>query len=258
MYRKSVTKDFSFNVGATFTFAKNKIIFNDEGTTVPEPYQKAEGKPVGSFLLYEVIGIYRTADDLAKYPGLNGTARLGDAIYRDANGDGRINSDDRVRSNLSNAPQIQYGILFGAQYKGFDLSGNFMGADRAIVQYDYIIAAGNNTPEYYIKNAWSPTNVNGTLPRFGRSLPQQGQANTLNTREVSFIRLKNIELGYTIPVNVLRRVGLQNVRVYVNGYNLLTFDPLKRDGLQDPEEVNPQGWQFPQTKSVNFGIIINL
>jgi hypothetical protein len=189
---------------------------------------------------------------------LNGVKRLGDAFYQDMNKDGVINSDDRVRADLSTTPQLQYGFVFGAQYKGFDFSGNFMGQARAIVQYDYIIAAGNNTPEYYVKNAWSPSNPNGSLPRIGRSLPQQGEGNTLNTRSVSFLRLKNIELGYTIPATVLQRAGIQGVRVYVNAYNLLTFDKLKKDGLQDPEETNPQGWQFPQTKSVNIGININL
>ncbi len=258
MYRHQASRDLSFNIGATFTYAKNHIVYNDEGTTVPEEYQKAEGKPIGTFLLYEVVGMFRTEEDLNKFPGLNGVKRLGDLIYRDVNGDGEITSDDRVRTNLSNTPQIQYGIVFGAQYKGFDLSGNFMGQARAIVQYDYIIAAGNNTPEYYVKNAWTPENPNAPLPRIGRALPQLNEPNTLNTRSVSFIRLKNIELGYTLPQSLVGRVGVQSARVYVNGYNLLTWDRLKKDGLQDPEEVNPQGWQFPQTKSVNFGININL
>jgi TonB-linked SusC/RagA family outer membrane protein len=257
-YRGNITRDITFNVGANITYAKNKIVYNDEGTTVPQPYQKAEGKPVNALLLYQFKGIYRTQQDLDNNPGLNGVKRLGDAFYQDMNKDGVINSDDRVRADLSTTPQLQYGFVFGAQYKGFDFSGNFMGQARAIVQYDYIIAAGNNTPEYYVKNAWSPSNTSGSLPRIGRSLPQQGEGSTLNTRSVSFLRLKNIELGYTIPAVVLQRAGIQGVRVYVNAYNLLTFDKLRKNGLQDPEETNPQGWQFPQTKSVNIGININL
>lgn len=257
-YRGNITKDITFNIGAIFSYAKNWIVFNDEGNTVPETYQKAEGKPVGAVLLYQFEGIYRTQADLDAHPGLNGVKKLGDAYYKDMNKDGIINSDDRVRADLTNTPQLQYGFLFGAQYKGFDLSGNIMGQARAIVQYDYIIAAGNNTPEFYVKNAWSPTNPGGKLPRVGRSLPQLGEGNTLNTRNVSFLRLKNIELGYNIPVDLLERIGIHGARVYINGYNLLTFDKLKKDGLQDPEEVNPQGWRFPQTKSVNFGININL
>lgn len=256
-YNGRLSSGFSFNLGVNATYARNHVVFNDEGTTVPA-HQKQEGKSIGTFLLYDVIGMYRTDDDLNKYPGLNGVKRLGDLIYRDVNGDGQITVDDRVRSEYGNAPRLQYGFLFGAQFKGFDFSGNFMGQGKALIQYDYIVAVGNNTPEYYVKNAWSPSNPNGSLPRIGRSLAQAGQGNTVNTRSVSFVRLKNIELGYTVPASALRRIGIQGARVYVNGYNLLTFDKLKKDGLQDPEEVNPQGWQFPQTKSVNFGININL
>jgi TonB-linked SusC/RagA family outer membrane protein len=257
-YQGRISGDITFNVGGVFTYAKNRIVFNDEGSTVPEPYQKAEGRPVGALLLYQVVGIYRSQHDIDTYPGLNGVKRLGDLIYKDMNGDGVINSDDMVRANLSNTPQIQYGFIFGAQYKGFDLSGNIMGQARAIVQFDYIAAEGNNTPEFYVKNAWSPTNPDGKLPRIGRSMAQQNQGNTLNTRSVSFVRLKNIELGYTFAKTLLGKVGIQGARVYINAYNLLTFDKLKKDGLQDPEEINPQGWQFPQTKSVNIGININL
>lgn len=257
-YHRRINNDLSFNVGVNMTYAKNKIVFNDEGSSVPETYQKAEGKGVGTMLLYQAIGIYRSEDDLTKFPSLNGNAKVGDAIYADINGDGVVNSDDRVRSELSNTPQIQYGFLFGVRYKGFELNGNFMGQSRAIVQFDYIPAAGNNTPAYYINNAWSPTNPNGSLPRIGRSMPQFGEPNTINTRSVSFLRLKNIELGYTIPASTLSYIGVKGARVYVNAYNLLTFDKLKKDGLQDPEEINPQGWQFPQTKSINFGINVNL
>lgn len=256
-YQGRISQDLTFNVGVNATYSRNHVVFNDEGTTVPA-HQKQEGRSIGSFLLYQVIGMYRESKDTASFPGLNGVKRFGDLIYEDVNGDGVITPDDRVRSDFGNTPRLQYGVLFGAQYKGFDFSGNFMGQGKALVQFDYITAVGNNTPEFYVKNAWSPSNPNGTLPRIGRSLAQAGQGNTLNTRNVAFVRLKNIELGYTVPTSFLGRLGMQGARVYVNAYNLLTFDKLKKDGLQDPEEVNPQGWQFPQTKSVNVGININL
>lgn len=259
-YRSVVNKDISFNIGANFTYAKNKLVFIDEGDRYKESYQKAEGKPYGSLLIYDAIGIYRTQADIdnPKLPGLNGVKKLGDAVYRDVNGDGKINSDDRIRSDYSNTPQIQYGFLFGVQYKGLDLSGNFMGQARAVSQFDYVRGEGNNTAEYFIKNAWSPSNINGSLPRLGRGKVDQGEGSTFNTRSVSFLRLKNIELGYNIPKAFLNRVGIQGLRVYINAYNILTFDKLKKDGLQDPDQINSQGWVFPQTKSVNLGVNVNL
>jgi TonB-linked SusC/RagA family outer membrane protein len=255
-YRKNINSDLSFNIGANMTYAKNTLVYWDEGTIYPEAYQKNEGKPIGAMLLYQATGIYRTQEDLDRNPGLNDAARLGDVIYKDVNGDGKVNSDDRVRSNYSNTPQIQYGFLFGAKYKNFDLSGNFMGQARAIVQFDYVFNYGSNAAEYYVQNAWSPQNPTGSQPRIGRSKAESGQGNTLNTRSVAFLRLKNIELGYNIPKDLLSKVGIERARIYVNGYNLLTFDKLKKDGLQDPEEINPQGWQFPQTKSVNMGVSV--
>lgn len=257
-YRTSVGRDWKINIGANMTFAKNFIVFNDEGDIYPEAYQKNEGRPVGSLLLYEAIGIYRSEADLEKFPSLNGNGVIGDAIYRDVNGDGVVNSDDRVRSEFTNSPQMQYGILFGAEYKNFDFSGNFMGQARAIVQYDYVFGAGNNTPEYWVKNAWSPSNPNGSLPRLSRGKADRGEPSTLNTRNVSFLRLKNIELGYTIPARIVNSIGIRGTRIYVNAFNLLTFDKLKNDGLGDPETINPQGWIFPQAKSINFGINVNL
>lgn len=256
-YRKTINSDLSFNVGGNITYAKNTLVFYDEGQRYPQAYQKAEGKPIGAMLLYQAIGIYRTQADLDRYPSLNSTGKLGDAIYADMNGDGKITSDDQVRSNYSNTPQIQYGFLFGAKYKRFDLSGNFMGQARAIVQFDYVFNEGSNAAAYYVENAWSPSNPNGSLPRIGRSKADQAQGSTLNTRSVSFLRLKNIELGYNVPTDLLSRIGIQSARIYVNAYNLLTFDKLKKDGLQDPEETNPQGWQFPQTKSVNMGVNVS-
>jgi len=247
-----------FNVGCNFTYAKNKLVFIDEGDFYPEPYQKSEGQPVGALLLYQATGIYRTQEDLDTYPGLNSSAKIGDVIYADMNGDKIINQDDRVRADKSVTPKMQYGLLFGAGFKGFDLSGNFMGQTGAITQYDYVFGEGNNTPSYYITNAWSPDNPNGSLPRLSRGKANNGEGNTLNTRSVSFIRLKNIELGYTLPKHIISKAGFQGARVYINAYNILTFDKLKKDGLNDPESINPQGWQFPQSKSVNIGINVNL
>ncbi|PTT01407.1 SusC/RagA family TonB-linked outer membrane protein [Pedobacter sp. HMWF019] len=237
-----------FNVGGNFTFAKNKIVFVDE---VPPtvPYQNITGRPIGTQFLYKVIGVYRTADDLAKYPGLAGK-RLGDLIYQDVSGDGIINGDDRYPVERNATPQIQYGFNFGLQYANFDFIAQFQGQARAVQYFGYLFDNGNNAPAYYVKNAWTPDHIDAPLPSIGRSTDN----NDLFLRDVSFIRLKNIELGYSLPKKILSKIGFQSSRVFVNGYNLLTFDGLKKDGLGDPENVNPQGFVFPQTKIISFGI----
>src|SRR5690606_9694741 len=102
--------------------------------------------------------------DLDKYVGLDGK-RIGDLIYEDVNQDGKINSDDRIPLERTATPQIQYGFNLGAEWRGFDFTAQFMGQARAVQLFTYIFGPDNNAPTYYVKNAWSPDNPNGTLPR---------------------------------------------------------------------------------------------
>ncbi|ARK12865.2 TonB-dependent receptor [Fibrella sp. ES10-3-2-2] len=247
-YRTS-WKGARFNISGNVTYARNKVVFIDEGNVFRESYQKLEGQPVGSLLVYDVLGIYQTSDQLTTIPGLAGS-RVGDLIYRDVNGDGVVNSDDRIRLDRNATPQLQYGLNLGAEFKGFDLTALFQGQAQAVQEITYNFSLGSNGPDYFLANAWTPTNTGASLPRIGRSK----QTNNLWVRDVSFVRLKNVELGYTVPRPLLSRLGVQTLRFYVNGYNLLTFDSLKKDGLPDPENVNIQGWQYPHTKSINFGL----
>ena len=256
MYRQTLG-DLSFNVGGNITYVRNKIIFVDEGDVYPEDYQKAEGHPIGSQLAYDYIGIYRTQDDLDTYPGLNGVAVLGDPIYRDVNGDGEVTNADRIRIDQTNIPELQYGISLGAQYKGFDFTALFQGQRRVSQYLRYTFNNGNNGLAYFLENAWHEGNPDASLPAFNRG-NTSSQLSTLWLRDVSFLRLKNIELGYTLPKALISKVGIQNLRVYVNGYNLLTFDELKKDGMTDPESVNIEAWQFPHTKSLNVGLNVTL
>ncbi len=238
-----------FNIGGNVTYARSKVVFIDEGNVFSQSYQKLEGQPLGALLVYDAIGIYQTADQLRQTPGLAGS-RVGDLIYRDVNGDGVVNSDDRIRLGRNATPQMQFGLNLGVDWKGFDLTALFQGQAQAVQEITYNFSLGSNGPDYFLSNAWTPTNTGASLPRIGRSK----QTNTLWVRDVSFVRLKNIELGYTLPRTLLSKVGIQTLRFYVNGYNMLTFDKLKKDGLPDPENVNIQGWQYPLTKSVNFGL----
>ncbi|MBT34272.1 MAG: SusC/RagA family TonB-linked outer membrane protein [Thalassobius sp.] len=240
-----------FRVGSNITYARNKIIFMDEAGLYPEDYQSREGHAIGASLVYDYVGIYRTQEDLDTYPGFDG-AVLGDPIFRDVNGDGILNTSDRIREDRTNIPQLQYGFNFGLEYHGFDFSALFQGQAKVSQYLRYTFNNGNNALAYFLENAWTEDNPDAALPAFNRGTASN-QLNTLWLRDVSFLRLKNIELGYTLPTSVVSKVGFQNVRVYVNGYNLLTFDGLKKDGLTDPESVNIEGWQFPHTKSVNFG-----
>lgn len=261
-YRNTIG-DITFNVGGNITYARNKVVFVDEGDIYPEDYQKLEGNPIGTRLAYEFIGIYRNQDDLDTYPGLNGVAQLGDPIYRDVNEDGEVTNADRVRvdgtSQIGNVPipELQYGINLAVQYKGLDFSALFQGQARAHQYLRYTFNNGNNALKYFLENAWTEDNPDASLPAFNRHNTNEFLS-TLWLRDVSFLRLKNIELGYTLPDVWVSKIGIERLRVYINGYNLLTFDKLKKDGMTDPESANIEAWQFPHTKSFNFGLNLTL
>jgi TonB-linked SusC/RagA family outer membrane protein len=264
---KNIVGPVSFNIGINLTVAKNKVLFADETNLYPteELHDRLsqEGHTVGARVLYDYIGIYRTQEDLDTYPSFaNTTPRLGDPIFRDLNGDDVIDSqNDKIRidntGNQAGVPQVQYGIPIGIQYKSFDFSALLQGQARSRKLLRYTFNSGTNGFSYFLENAWSESNPDAELPAYSRGNSDE-QLSTLWLRDAAFVRLKNIEIGYTLPRNLVSRVGIQNLRVYVSGYNILTFDKMKKDGLPDPESLDIEGWQFPHTKSVNFGLNLTL
>lgn len=247
--------DFRYNIGGNFTYVHSEIVYMDEGDVYPETYQKQEGHIIGSQLAYVYQGIFRTQEDIDNHLGMDGAAgNIGDPYYKDVNGDGEITAADRIRIDKSNIPQMQFGLNLGAAYKGFDFSATFQGQAKVTQYLRYTFNSGTNAMSYFLKNAYSEAlNPNGKYPYFNTH-NTSAYLSTLWLRNTAFVRLKNIELGYTLPDALTSRVGLERVRFYVNGYNLLTFDGLKKDGLPDPESVDVEGWQFPTTKSINMGL----
>ncbi|MFC4028300.1 SusC/RagA family TonB-linked outer membrane protein [Zunongwangia endophytica] len=249
MYEGEVN-EFSFYVGGNFTYAKSNQVYLDEEGLYPEDYQSAEGYPVRAELAYEYTGIYTSQEQLENLPGYGGG--IGDPIFRDVNGDGEINNADRTRQDLTNIPQIQYGFQIGGEYKGFELNTVFAGQARATQYLRYSFAPGNNGLKYFLETAYDPeTNPNGTFPSLNRG--NIVDRSTMFYRDISFIRLRSAELAYNLPKNWITGVGLTNARISLSGYNLLTWDNLKGDGLTDPESINIEAWQYPITKNVSLG-----
>jgi len=250
------TGDFSYNISANVTYAKSEIIDIDEASGTLD-YQKQTGRPLNTYLLYNAIGIYRTQADLDKYPHL-ATAQLGDLILEDTNGDKKITADDKVRTKYGNVPQLTYGINVGAAWKSFDISLVFSG--QAMVS-NYVLPESGTVGNFYsswANNRWSPTNINGTYPRVdtraSSSINGGLNPNTFWLDDASFIRLKNISIGYSLPENIISHVGLSKARIYVNAFNLFTFTKVKD---YDPEGNNQSAQFYPQQRIINIGININ-
>ncbi|WP_246073782.1 SusC/RagA family TonB-linked outer membrane protein [Dinghuibacter silviterrae] len=248
--------DFSYGISGNFTYAKSKVIYIGEAAGTL-PYQAQTGHPLGTYLLYQATGIFRSAADLAKYPHLTGN-QLGDLIYKDYNGDGQITADDQVRSKYGDIPLITYGFVLNGGYKNWDLSMVFAGqADVST----YVLPESGTVGNFYSSwadNRWSPNNPNGTYPRVddraSSSINGGLYNNTFWLNNSAFLRMKNIQLGYTVNSKTLTKIKVTALRFYVSAFNLFTITKVKD---YDPEGTSGSGQFYPQQKIINGGLNVS-
>jgi len=248
------SRQLSYQVGLNGGYAKNEILFWDEPPGAP-PYQQTTGAPIGSSLLYKAIGIFRDAGALTKYPHWAG-AREGDIIFEDVNGDNKIDANDRVRNEKNDVPTFTGGLSLNVQYKGFDLSILVQGAAGAVRYINPESGEIGNYLRSFYNDRWTVNNPDAKGPRtFNRGNEYYvGQQNTYWLHKTDYIRLKNIELGYSIPSSLVSRFGIQNFRVYANAFNLLTYSPDMKDF--DPELGAGNGQAYPLQKIINLGLSV--
>ncbi len=253
---------FSWGVSGNFTYAKSKIIYIDEAAGTL-PYQAQTGGPLNTYLLYKSVGIFRSQSQVDNTPHVPG-AQVGDLIYADVNHDGQITAADQQRSKYGNIPQIVYGLSLNAGYKHFDLSVLFAG--QAEVN-QYVLPESGTIGNYYSSwadNAWSPTNPNGSYPKVSDRSSSAVSGGLYNStfwlNNSSFLRLKNIQLGYSLPATALSRLHIAGLRFYVSAFNLFTITKVKD---YDPEGTNGSGQYggaqygsgqfYPEQKIINLG-----
>ncbi|GAB3650233.1 TonB-dependent receptor [Echinicola sediminis] len=245
-----------FSLNGNVSYNENKIIYFDE---VPqaEEYQKLEGNPFGSILVYKAVGIYRTQEDLdnnVNYPG----AQLGGLIFSDLNGDGVINGNDRYRYNANSFPKMQFGLNMNLDYKAFDLAVLFQGQSGAKWRLNngFSSGANGNGLAYVANNSYTMDNTSAELPRV-RLTGTGASDSDFYYQEVTWLRLKSVELGYTIPKDLLSKLGVDAFRLYVSGDNLfMVFNNLKKYGAGDPEFLSGNGGAYPNMRRLNFGLNI--
>lgn len=244
--------DFNYNIAGNFLFARNRVIYmNETPWGEGHEYMNQEGKPMGSSLMYKVIGINRTDEDLINYPQMQG-AKLGDFIFADLDNDGKITSLDRYRNDLTNIPEIVFGLTFQGNWKKFDFMILFQGQARTR-QYIY----PNNDPvvgnveQYAIDGRWTPDNIFASKPRLGGTINNGGPIPAdYHFKDASFLRLKNMEIGYTVPT---KRIGdIKSLRFYVGGYNLLIL--LDKIKVVDPEMASQEVQAYPPVRIFNTGV----
>ncbi len=243
-----------YSVSLNGSYAKNKIVFWDETPGVPD-YQKSTGRPMDSELYYQAKGIFKNQAAVDAYPHWNG-ARPGDVIFEDVNNDKQINGLDRVRNKKSNIPPFNAGLQLSLGYGQFDFSLLFQGAFGAQRYLEtYSGEQGNFLKEFY-DNRWTETNTDASQPRaYNRSQEYwRTQRNTQWLRNTDYVRIKDLQVGYSLPNGIVNKLGIQALRVYVSGYNLLTFSPGFKDF--DPESDSYDGSSYPVQKVINGGLTL--
>lgn len=265
-WNKRFSNELSFIVKGNMGYAKNTQNYMDEvqyGEDYAYRYRKtgfSRDQCFGYLIDYSngngYINTQAEMDNLPTYE--IGTPRLGDFMYVDVNGDGVINVKDQVPIGYSEVPRITYGFSASVNWKNFDFSVLFSGIAQTTKQYtgmggtEFGLAGFYNG---YHLNAWTQERFeNGSkieYPALGTIAGTSIQANEFFLMDRSFLRLKNIEIGYTLPKNALRTLGISSVRFFVNGNNLLTFDNLRFD-MTDPEQTSTQ--KYPITKMISGGV----
>ncbi|WP_316827960.1 TonB-dependent receptor [Pedobacter miscanthi] len=266
---------FSFAVRSNLTFAKNKYI-NYEEPQWAEAYRYTTGQAINRNFGYIAERLFVDDKEVQNSPtqifSANGKApRAGDIKYRDLNNDGRIDDADKAFIGYPQSPEVVYGFGFSSSYKGFDLSAFFTGQDRMTFfidptkvspfvpsNQDYIYG-NTQLLKDFADNHWSPENQNlyALYPRLAVNsvdLENNAQTSTWWMRNGRLLRLKSLELGYTLPQRVSNKIKLNSCRIYFNGLNLLTWSPFK---LWDPEQGG-NGFAYPIQKVFNVGLNVTL
>ena len=211
------------------------------------------GNPISSYYGYMAEGLFRTQEEITASPKQFGsTPRIGDIRYKDVDGNGDITSFDRVI--IGNPfPKLTYGFNLGLKYAGFDLTSFFQGVSGINRYYDDPAAMGVRSQKLQVWNdRWTVTNPNGNLPRWGNTT-NNNPYSTFRLQDASYLRLKNLEIGYTLPKKILKSAGISNLRIYFNGINLKTFS-VNKDYDVEKSDDDSRSLDYLNTKSVSFGL----
>lgn len=257
--------DWYVSARANFTYNRNKKLYDDKPTPV-WPYQSEAGFAYRQQRGLIALGLFESEEDIANSPKQNfGNVRPGDVKYKDINGDNVIDAYDKVAIGYTDVPEINYGFGISLGWKGFDASLFMQGVGNVtrIIGGDALYGASDNIERLgqiyadVAEKRWTTANPNpnATYPRLSMSKVENNlQPSTYWQRNMSFLRLKNVEIGYTLPKNIYKRLGVSSIRVYAQGVNLLTFSKFK---LWDPELDSDYGNIYPQMRTITLGLNLN-
>lgn len=246
------------NIGirGNLTYNRNRKLYDDAPSPI-QKYQDPIGKPYNQQFGLVFLGYFEDDEDIKSSPKQDfGTVRPGDRKYLDVNGDGVVNSYDRIAIGRTSIPELNYGTGVSLSWQGFDVSVFFSGIGGVTGFMDGPPINGFESDKYYasnfyqdvVENRWTieNPNPNAIYPRLSLTNNENNkQLSTAKQYDASFVRLKDAEIGYTLPKSISNRMFMSSCRFYLQGHNLLTFSNFK---LWDPEVHHSYGSQYPNMK----------
>ena len=266
----NTTGNFNYWAKANYTYAHNIIEFMDEIPN-PYPYKQKTGQILGQYFGLICDGFYNTWEEVndparPRSSWNNDRIQPGDLKYRDINGDGVIDNNDEVPIGYSNFPEVTYGFSLGGDWKGLDFSILFQGATHVSLQYSRLYTRGfgeNFSAPKALLKSWSQERYEQGLPieyphlSLGDENQKHNYQNsTFWTRDASYLRLKNVEVGYTFRGNLLKKAGISSARIFLNGNNILTWSHMIKGVDPEAAQQAVNNESYPITKTFNAGVSI--
>lgn len=247
---------FHYSVGFNLSDVRNEVTsLKATGPYISTYTIDEEGQPIDALYGYKAIGLFQTQDEVDKSPAQFGNLAPGDIKYKDVNGDGVINADDRLVMG-SQVPRLTYGLNLSASWKGFDLSALIQGVGKKnVFLYSDAVWAfynGGKIQDWQL-DYWTPQNPNAKYPRLiAETTHNNFQNSSFWVFNSAYGRLKNVVLGYSLPKTLLDRTFIDNLRVYVSGQNLFMVDKMPQGW--DPERPSGTASVYPISSTYVFGL----
>lgn len=262
--------DFSYKIGINGTYTKRRWLRYGDSANTPD-WLKMTGKEVGAQVGFIAEGLFQSQEEIDNSALIVGKdVRVGDIKYRDRNGDGKISYEqDRGYIGKSAYPKFVGGFTFNCEWKGIDVAILMQGAIGRDVALTGIYSNGvmdntsmtkpfyhgGNSPKYLVENSWREDNTDGEFPRLALVTASSNNAfsSSFWYRNGDYLRLKSLQIGYTMPKNWIKSIGMDNLRVYAEGQNLLTFSQLSKYNI-DPEQPGVSNGYYPQQRIISMGV----
>lgn len=265
-------KPLQYTISANVSWAENRWLRYAGDYENEQQWYRVTGDNVYANYGWIAEGLYKTEEEIDNSSWYSSRPNIGDIKYKDLNGDGKIDWSDRARIGRNNRPAVTYGLALNASWNGFDINAQFTGGavfdvsmtgtyynnndDNTVWTKPFY--AGANSPLYLVKDAVSIYNPDGSFPRITAGGLTHGGDNGLSStfwlRDGKYLRLKSAQIGYTLPKKLVSQIGLENLRLYVQGLNIFTISGLP-DGI-DPESPGVNNGYYPQQRTIMGGLTL--